>query len=118
MCKSASPALQQKFLPRLSTGTIGSFCLSESESGSDAFALRTVAKETGEADLFRINGSKMWISNAQEAGLFLVFANVKPEAGYKGITCFVVEAEDPGVKVGKKERKVAKGSGRVFNLFR
>jgi short/branched chain acyl-CoA dehydrogenase len=88
----------------LATKDIGSFCLSEAESGSDAFALKMEAKKTG-ADEYMLQGSKLWISNAQEAELFLVFANAEPERGYKGITCFVVE-RGMGVEVGKKERKL------------
>lgn len=84
---------------------VGSFCLSEAESGSDAFALKTVAKPIG--DEFNLIGTKMWISNAKEAGVFLVFANVNPELGYKGITCFIFDkSETPGIVIGKKEKKV------------
>jgi alkylation response protein AidB-like acyl-CoA dehydrogenase len=100
----ASQRLQEKWLPRLATDTLGSFCLSEASSGSDAFALRTTATKKG--DSYVLNGEKMWISSSAEAGVFLVMANAEPEAGYKGITCFVVPAGTPGLTVGKKEDKL------------
>ena len=81
-----------------------SYALSEAGSGSDAFALQTRAVEDG--DVFRLTGRKLWITNAAEAGFFLLFANVNPEAGYKGITAFLVERELPGFAVGKKEDKL------------
>lgn len=102
--KIASPMLQEKYLPKLATEMSGSFCLSESSSGSDAFALKTTAKRDG--DHYVINGSKLWISNSDVAGVFLVMANAKPEAGYKGITCFVVDRDAPGLTIGKKEDKL------------
>merc|ERR1712188_269177 len=83
---------QSKYLPRLAADTVGCFCLSEVSSGSDAFALKTTAKDDG--DSYVLNGSKMWITNSGEAGIFLVMANLDPSKGYKGITCFVVEKED------------------------
>lgn len=82
----------------------GSFCLSEPVSGSDAFALKTRAEKT--ADGYRINGTKMWITNSHEAGFFIVFANMDPSKGYKGITAFIVEKGTPGFKISKKERKL------------
>eukprot|EP01006_Ploeotia_vitrea_P057767 TRINITY_DN68231_c0_g1_i1.p1 TRINITY_DN68231_c0_g1~~TRINITY_DN68231_c0_g1_i1.p1 ORF type:complete len:409 (-),score=62.76 TRINITY_DN68231_c0_g1_i1:474-1700(-) len=93
-----------KYLPKLATDTVGCFCLSEASSGSDAFALKT--KATKDGDDYIINGSKMWITNSGEAGLFLVMANVDPSQGYKGITCFVVEGDNAGVSVGKRENKL------------
>ncbi|KAJ5430599.1 Acyl-CoA oxidase/dehydrogenase type 1 [Penicillium cf. griseofulvum] len=78
---------QRTWLPKLTTGTVGSFCLSEPASGSDAFALQTKAEKT--ADGYKINGSKMWITNSMEAGIFIVFANIDPSKGYKGITAFI-----------------------------
>ncbi|KAI9596166.1 acyl-CoA dehydrogenase/oxidase [Syncephalis fuscata] len=101
--KYGSKALQEKYMPRLSTELLGCFCLSEAGSGSDAFALQTRAEKQG--DHYVLNGSKMWITNSAEADIFLVFANVDPSKGYKGITCFVVE-KDWGVKVAKKESKL------------
>jgi len=95
---------KQRFLTRLATDTIGSYALSEARSGSDAFALETRAERKG--DSWRLSGTKLWISNAHEAGLFVVFANADPAAGYRGITAFVVERDMPGFEVGKKEDKL------------
>ncbi|KRT80158.1 hypothetical protein AMK59_7975 [Oryctes borbonicus] len=95
---------KEKYLPDLCTKLISSFALSEPSSGSDAFAMKTTAKKDG-AD-FLINGSKMWISNADLAEIFLVFANANPSAGYKGITCFIVERANPGFIIHKPERKL------------
>jgi short/branched chain acyl-CoA dehydrogenase len=95
---------KHKYLPRLAKDTVASYALSEAGSGSDAFALATRAVEDG--DHYRITGRKLWITNAGEAGLYLLFANVNPEAGYKGITAFLVEREFPGFQVGKKEDKL------------
>lgn len=92
------------YLPKLATSMVGSFCLSEASSGSDAFAMKTQAKKDG--DCFVLNGSKHWISNAEHAGVFLVMANAKPEEGYKGITCFIVPKDTPGLSIGKKEDKL------------
>jgi butyryl-CoA dehydrogenase/short/branched chain acyl-CoA dehydrogenase len=100
----ASEAQKPRWLPRLAAGTVGAYALSEAGSGSDAFALATRAVEDGEA--YVLTGRKLWISNAAEAGLFLVFANANPPAGYKGITCFVVERAAPGLAVGKREHKL------------
>jgi len=80
------------------------FCLSEAGSGSDAFALKTRAEKSG--DGWTINGTKCWITNAQQAGFFLVFANIDPSKGHKGITAFIVEGSNPGLVVGKKENKL------------
>jgi len=104
--KYGSDALKKKWLPRLATDTLGSFCLSEAGSGSDAFAMKTTATKQADGEHFLINGTKMWISNANEAGLFLIFANANPAAGYKGITAFLVPAGTPGLTVGKKENKL------------
>ena len=95
---------KRKWLPRLATETVGSFCLSEPASGSDAFALRTRAEKT--ASGYKINGSKMWITNSVEANFFIVFANLDPSKGYKGITAFVVEKDTKGFSIAKKERKL------------
>jgi len=97
-------AQQQIWLPKMSAGMICSYALSEAGSGSDAFAMETRAVKT-EAG-YRLSGRKLWISNAREAGVFLVFANLKPEAGYKGITAFLVEAGCQGLAVGRKEDKL------------
>jgi butyryl-CoA dehydrogenase/short/branched chain acyl-CoA dehydrogenase len=95
---------KQKFLPRLVRDTLGAYALSEANSGSDAFALATRAGEDG--GHFVLNGRKLWITNAKEAGLFIVFANASPEAGYRGITAFLIERGAPGFTVGKKEDKL------------
>ena len=95
---------KDRFFPRLVRDTLGAYALSEANSGSDAFALATRAREDG--DHFTLNGRKLWITNAKEAGLFIVFANVNPEAGYRGITAFLIERGTPGFTVGKKEDKL------------
>jgi alkylation response protein AidB-like acyl-CoA dehydrogenase len=96
--------IKQRYLPKLAAGTVGAYCLSEAGSGSDAFALQTRAAETG--DGYVINGRKLWITNGNEADVFLVFANINPGAGYRGITAFVVERGAKGFTVGKKEDKL------------
>lgn len=95
---------KRRWLPQLATSTVGSFCLSEPASGSDAFALQTKAEKT--ANGYKINGSKMWITNSIEAGVFIVFANIDPGKGYKGITAFIVEKDTPGFNIAKKEKKL------------
>jgi alkylation response protein AidB-like acyl-CoA dehydrogenase len=104
LLKWASDDQKRRYLPRLSKNTTGCYALSEAGSGSDAFALATRAVEAG--DHFVLTGRKLWITNAAEAGLFLVFANVNPAAGYKGITAFLIEREFAGLEVGKKEDKL------------
>ena len=96
--------LRQSYLPRLATQSIGAYALSEAGSGSDAFALTTRA--TAKADGFTITGRKLWITNGDEADIFIVFATLNPEAGYRGITAFVVERGFPGFTIGKKEDKL------------
>jgi alkylation response protein AidB-like acyl-CoA dehydrogenase len=96
--------LKSSYLKQLVGGKIGSYCLTEANSGSDAFALRTKATESG--DHYILSGKKIFITNAFEAEVFLVFANMNPEAGYKGITAFVVERGFPGFAIGKKEKKL------------
>ena len=99
-----SEAQKQQYLPRMATDTICSYALSEASSGSDAFALTTSARADG--DHYILNGRKLWISNAAEAGLFIVFTTVDSALGYKGITAFLVERDTPGFTVGKKEDKL------------
>lgn len=99
-----TPAQQERFFPRLTRNTVGAYALSESSSGSDAFAMQTQARLDG--DSFVLNGGKMWITNGAEAGLYLLFANADPSKGYKGITGFIVERDSPGFSVGKKEDKL------------
>jgi alkylation response protein AidB-like acyl-CoA dehydrogenase len=95
---------KQRWLSRLAEDTVGSYALSEAGSGSDAFALATRAVK--EADGYRLTGRKLWITNAAEAGLFLIFATVDPAACYRGITAFLIEAGTPGLSIGKKEDKL------------
>ena len=97
-------AQKKKYITRLATDTVGAYCLSEASSGSDAFAMQTRAEDKG--DHYLINGRKLWITNGNEAGLFIVFANADPSKGYKGVTAFIVERDFPGFSVGKKEDKL------------
>jgi alkylation response protein AidB-like acyl-CoA dehydrogenase len=97
-------AQQAEHLPRLARETVGAYALSEVGSGSDAFALQCRARQDG--DGWKIDGRKMWITNGAEAGLFIVFATVEPDAGYKGITAFLVDRDAAGFTVGKKEDKL------------
>jgi alkylation response protein AidB-like acyl-CoA dehydrogenase len=99
-----SDDLKQRYLPRLASGTVGAYALSEAGSGSDAFALATRATESH--DGFLLTGRKLWITNANEADVFIVFATVNPDAGYRGITAFVVERGFEGFSVGHKEDKL------------
>src|SRR5438128_8284588 len=94
---------KSKYLPLLAKDTVGAYALSEAGSGSDAFALATRAEEKG--DQWVLNGRKLWITNAAEAAIFIVFSNANPDAGYKGITAFIIERDFPGFSVGKKEDK-------------
>jgi len=100
----ANSEQKKKYLPRLSVGTVGAYALSEAGAGSDAFALQTRAVKRGEE--YVLTGRKLWITNAKEAGLFIVFANVDPGAGHKGITAFLIEKGMAGFSVGKKEDKL------------
>ena len=100
----ATEEQKQRYLTRLAADTVGSYALSEAGSGSDAFALQTRAVKRG--DDYVLNGQKLWITNAKESGLFIVFATLDPAAGYKGITAFLVEKDTPGFRVGKKEDKL------------
>ena len=96
--------LKRRSLQQLAGGAVGAYALSESGSGSDAFALTTRASET--PDGFVLNGRKLWVTNGTEAGVFIIFATVNPEAGYRGITAFIVERDVSGFTVGKKEDKL------------
>jgi len=100
----ATDEQKRRYLPKLAKNTIGSYALSEASSGSDAFALKTRA--TRQDDSYVLNGQKLWITNAYESGIFIVFATLDPSLGYKGITAFVVEKGTPGFSLGKKEDKL------------
>jgi butyryl-CoA dehydrogenase/short/branched chain acyl-CoA dehydrogenase len=95
---------KRRYLPRMAADTVGAYALSEAGSGSDAFAMQTRAELRGNE--YILNGRKLWITNAKEAGIFILFANADPSAGYRGITAFIVEKEFPGFSVGKKEDKL------------
>jgi butyryl-CoA dehydrogenase/short/branched chain acyl-CoA dehydrogenase len=99
-----TPDQKKQFLAKLATDTVGAYALSEAASGSDAFALQMRAEKRG--DHYLLNGQKLWITNAREAGLFIVFATLDASAGYKGITAFLVDKRSPGFSVGKKEDKL------------
>jgi alkylation response protein AidB-like acyl-CoA dehydrogenase len=104
IARFGSAEVRQRYLTMLAGGTVGAFALSEAGSGSDAFALTTRAVDDGDA--FTLSGRKLWITNANEADLFIVLATINPDVGYKGITAFLVERGTPGFAVGKKEDKL------------
>ncbi len=104
LLRVGTEAQKKRYLPKLAGEWVGAYALSEAGSGSDAFALRCQAREDGDA--YVLEGAKLWITSAAEAGLFLLFANVDPEKGYKGITAFLVERDLKGFQVGKKEDKL------------
>jgi alkylation response protein AidB-like acyl-CoA dehydrogenase len=95
---------KKRYLPKMTSDTVGAYALSEAGSGSDAFALQTRAQVEGSD--YVLNGRKLWITNGKEAGIFILFASVDPSAGYKGITAFIIEKNLPGFTVGKKEDKL------------
>jgi short-chain 2-methylacyl-CoA dehydrogenase len=111
----ASDAQKRSYLPKLAADTVGAYALSEAGSGSDAFALATRAVEDG--DHYLLTGRKLWITNAAEAGLYLVFATVDPSAGYRGITAFLVERGFEGFAVGKKEDKLGLRASSTCELI-
>src|SRR5215813_4982026 len=100
----ATPEQKKRYLPRMAADTAGAYALSEAGSGSDAFAMQTRAELRGSE--YVINGRKLWITNAKEAGIFILLANADPSAGYRGITAFIVEKDFPGFSLGKKEDKL------------
>lgn len=102
--KWGSTDLKKKYMPQLASGRVGAYALSEASSGSDAFALKTKAVDKG--DHWELNGQKLWITNGNEAEIFIVFATIDADAGYKGITAFIVEKGFEGFTVGKKEDKL------------
>jgi alkylation response protein AidB-like acyl-CoA dehydrogenase len=111
----ANEAQKQQYLTRLTSGTIGAYALSEAGSGSDAFALATRAVRDG--DEWVLTGRKLWITNGAEAGVYVVFANANPDAGYKGITAFIVERDFPGFSVGRKEDKLGIRASSTVELL-
>jgi butyryl-CoA dehydrogenase/short/branched chain acyl-CoA dehydrogenase len=111
----ATLAQKAKYLPRLAANTVGAYALSEAGSGSDAFAMATRAEDRG--DHYALNGGKLWITNAAEAGFFLLFANARPEAGHRGVTAFLVERDFPGFRVGKKEDKLGLRASSTCELI-
>jgi alkylation response protein AidB-like acyl-CoA dehydrogenase len=100
----ATEEQKRRYLPRMASDSVGAYALSEAGSGSDAFAMQTRAELRGNE--YVINGRKLWITNGKEAGIFILFANIDPSAGYRGITAFIVEKKFPGFSVGKKEDKL------------
>lgn len=104
ICAYGTEEQKQKYLPRCAQDLVGSFCLSEPNAGSDAFSLKTSAKKDG--DHFILNGSKCWITNAENAGAYIIFANADFSAGYKGITAFIVDRGTPGLTIAKHEDKL------------
>lgn len=102
--KWGNDEVKKKYMPQLASGKVGAYALSEASSGSDAFALKTKAVDKG--DHWELNGQKLWITNGNEAEIFIVFATIDADAGYKGITAFIVERGFEGFSVGKKEDKL------------
>ena len=110
-----SEDLKSRYLPRLAADMVGAYALSEAGSGSDAFALQTRARKDGNDWI--LDGRKLWITNGGEAGLFIIFANTNPEAGYRGITAFVVERDFAGFTIGKKEDKLGIRASSTVELI-
>jgi alkylation response protein AidB-like acyl-CoA dehydrogenase len=108
-------AQKSKYLTRLTSDTVGAYALSESGSGSDAFGLACRVEKRG--DKWILNGQKLWITNGYEAGIYVIFANANPSAGYKGITAFIVERDFPGFSVGKKEDKLGIRASSTVELL-
>jgi alkylation response protein AidB-like acyl-CoA dehydrogenase len=115
LLRYGSEDVQSRYLPRLATELVGAYALSEAGSGSDAFALQTRAHR--EADGWRLDGRKLWITNGGEAGLFIIFATTDPAAGYRGITAFLVEGDTPGFSVGEKEDKLGIRASSTVELI-
>jgi alkylation response protein AidB-like acyl-CoA dehydrogenase len=115
LLRYGSDDVKRRFLPKLATGTVGAYALSEAGSGSDAFALQTRATQVDGG--WRLDGRKLWITSGAEAGLFIVFANVNPEQGYRGITAFIVERDFDGFTVGKKEDKLGIRASSTVELI-
>jgi alkylation response protein AidB-like acyl-CoA dehydrogenase len=110
-----TPDQKQNYLTKLASKSVGAYALSEAGSGSDAFALQTRAVDKG--DHYLINGQKLWITNGNEADIFVLFANANPEAGYRGITAFIIEKSSPGFSIGKKENKLGIRASSTVELI-
>ncbi len=108
-------AQKKEWCPQLAENTVGAFALSEADAGSDAFALK--ARAVADGDDYKISGNKMWITNGIEAGLYIVFANIDPDAGYKGITAFLVPRDAAGLTIGKKEDKLGIRASSTVELI-
>ncbi len=115
IARYGTDAQKAKYLPQLASEIIGAYALSESGSGSDAFGLAARAEKRG--DKWLLNGQKLWITNGAEAGVFVVFANADPSAGYRGITAFIIERSFNGFKVGKKEDKLGIRASSTVELL-
>src|SRR5881394_3570907 len=115
LVRYGNDAQKAKYLPQLTSEIVGAYALSESGSGSDAFGLATRAERRGEK--WVLNGQKLWITNGAEAGVFVVFANTDPSAGYRGITAFIIEREFTGFKIGKKEDKLGIRASSTVELL-
>lgn len=115
IAKYGSDAQKSKYLPMLTADTVGAYALSESGSGSDAFGLATRAEKRG--DRWVLNGQKLWVTNGAEAGVFVVFVNADPSAGYRGITAFIIERHFKGFTVGKKEEKLGIRASSTVELL-
>ena len=115
MLRWANEEQKKAVFPRVTKDVVAAYALSESGSGSDAFALQCRAKDAGNE--WRLTGRKLWITNGHEAGIFALFANVDPKAGYKGITCFLVDRNAPGFSIGKKEDKLGIRASSTVELI-
>ncbi|CAI5742596.1 unnamed protein product [Peronospora destructor] len=113
----ATEEQRQQYLPRLCSETIGSFCLTEAEAGSDAFSLKTRADVSDDGNYYTLNGEKTWISNVAHADVFLVMATVDSSLGYKGITCFIVERDTPGLSFGPPEIKLGLNASSTCSVI-
>jgi alkylation response protein AidB-like acyl-CoA dehydrogenase len=115
IARFGNEAQKSKYLPQLSSSKVGAYALSEAGSGSDAFGM--AARGRKEGDRWLLEGRKMWITNGAEAEIYVIFANVNPAAGYKGITAFIVERGFPGFAVGKKEDKLGIRASSTVELI-
>ncbi len=115
ICRWGDEEQKKTWLPQLAQKIVGAYALSEASSGSDAFSLKARAEKTDGG--WKITGNKLWITNGKEASVFLVFANVDPSKGYKGITCFIVHKDDAGFSIGKKEDKLGIRASSTVELI-